>query len=204
MKRKPKQSKTDLVIILDRSGSMESIKSDMEGGFNAFIREQRKLPDPCAVTLVQFDSESTDTVYTDTPLAKVPALDLHPRGGTPLLDAVGSTLSTTEARVKKGARVMVVILTDGLENASREWTKAKVQTIVKRLTKAGWGFLYLGANVDAFAEAAALGVPMAAAANYTPSAAGVQSAFAAASASSVSYRTGGSADLTDEDRKKLI
>src|SRR5882724_4169530 len=84
--------KTELVVILDRSGSMASLKTDVEGGFKTFIDEQKQVPGDCGVTLVQFDSESVETVYSGESLDLVPPLVLTPRGGTPLLDAMGTTI----------------------------------------------------------------------------------------------------------------
>ena len=197
---------TELAIILDRSGSMASVAKDVEGGFDRFMAEQRAQPGDCKVSLTQFDSLAVETLYSGTPLADVPKLVLEPRGNTPLLDAVGKTVVALQERIKREApvkddrRVLVLIITDGEENASVEYTKAQVKTLVEGCRAAGWDFIYLGANVDAFAEAGGIGIAAATASPYTPTPRGVAASFSAMSHKVSSYRTGGSADLTDEER----
>ncbi len=193
---------SDIIIILDRSGSMKSIKKEVESGFDAFLTDQReKAKKKTKLTLVQFDSLGTDTVYERKLLAEVPKLALQPRALTPLLDAVGSTLAKMRDRHSK--KTLVVIITDGAENNSQEYTKQAVQKAVKAARKAGWEFIYLGANVDAFAEAGQLGVPIMTAAAFTPDAAGVGASFRAASAQAVSYAATGKVGFTDRDRKAM-
>lgn len=155
---------THLYFLLDRSGSMQSIKSDTEGGFAAFIEEQRSAPGECRVTLAQFD-DRYETVYADRRLADVPALDLQPRGSTALLDAMARLI--TEAGVRLAAlpedqrpgTVIVAIMTDGLENASREWTHAAIKALVEQQERDySWQFLYLGADQDAIEVGASVGI----------------------------------------------
>lgn len=191
-----------LVVVLDRSGSMEAIRKDMEGGFNSFIAEQRKLEDPCELTLVQFDSQSIDTVLDRVPLDKVPKLVLLPRGGTPLLDAIGQTVARMNLQPQPD-KVLFIIITDGWENASHEYTKAMVKSMIQQARARGWEFMYLGANVDAFAEAQALGIGASVTAGYAANAGGVGAVFTSASNSSSSYRSGLSASITQEDRDLL-
>lgn len=202
---------TDLVIILDRSGSMADIQADVEGGFRAFVKEQRTLPGTCNVTLVHFDTHAIDTVYTGKPIAEVPDLELVPRGGTPLLDAVGQTVTKLDAALaalppeQRPEQVMVLVITDGQENSSREFRLADVKRLIE--THQGephrWAFVYLGANVDAFAEAGGMGIPLFAAAPYAADAAGVHAAFVAASANLASYRSSGTYGFTDEQRRQM-
>jgi uncharacterized protein YegL len=201
---------TELAIILDRSGSMASVAKDVEGGFDKFIATQRATPNgECRVSLTQFDSLGVETLYSGTPLAEVPALVLEPRGNTPLLDAVGKTVTVLKGRIDReaapaaGRRVLVLIITDGQENASREYTKAQIKTLVEGQRAIGWDFLYLGANVDAFAEAGGLGIPSASASPYTPTPAGVAASFTSVSSRVASYRAGGGADWTDDERAKI-
>jgi uncharacterized protein YegL len=200
----------ELVVVLDRSGSMQPIAKDMEGGFDQLIADQRKLPGRCLVTLVQFDSERVETVYEAKPVAEVPALSLVPRGSTPLLDAVGSTIKRTGDRLAttpeaaRPGKVIMLIVTDGQENASREYKKEQVKAMVEhQRTAYQWEFIYLGANVDAFAEAGSLGINLASASNYIPDSAGAQAVYVAASASVGRSRAGGSTALTDDERRKL-
>ena len=155
--------RTLLVFLLDRSGSMQSIKSDVEGGFAAFIDEQRQAPGDCAATLAQFDTEY-ELVYDRVPVGEVPALNLQPRGSTALLDAMGKLITDTAAQLdaapeaERPGTVIVAIMTDGYENSSREWTHPAIKSLVEQQTKHGWEFLYMGADQDAIEVGASLGV----------------------------------------------
>lgn len=203
----------EVVVILDRSGSMSSIKTDMEGGFDAFVAEQKKLPGECRLTLVQFDSQSIDTVHESKPIEDVPALVLEPRGSTPLLDAVGHTVTKTERRLHGTAdrmdpkRVLVMVITDGEENASHEFTKADIQKLVKRVTTDHkWAFIYLGADVDAFAESGSIGVATASSSGFKKSAQGVKQMYTVASAKLGMFRSGlggQTVSFTNADRTSM-
>lgn len=198
----PKGDSTEIIVLLDRSGSMAAIKTDMQGGYDSFIAEQRKLPGECAVTLVQFDSEGVETVYESRPVAEVPPLVLAPRGTTPLLDAMGQTLTRSIDRKLEG-RVLFLVITDGQENASHEFKKDQIKTMVQQQTTAGWAFSFLGANVDAFAEAGALGIDVAGTANFVGDAGGVVAAFASLGEATTRYRDGAVYKISDEERKKM-
>ncbi|MDO9457274.1 vWA domain-containing protein [Nocardioides sp.] len=159
------QTLTHLYFLLDRSGSMQSIKSDIEGGFAAFVDEQRGTPGGCRVTLAQFD-DHYDVVYADRDVADVPALDLQPRGMTALHDAIGRTVTEAGAELarlpedRRPGTVIVAIMTDGLENASKEWTGPAVKALVEQQTREwGWQFMYMGADQDAVEVGTSLGVP---------------------------------------------
>ena len=155
---------THLFFLLDRSGSMQSIKTDTEGGFAAFIEEQRSAVGECRVTLAQFD-EHYEIVFADTPVADVGPLRLQPRGSTALLDAMGRMITEAGAALaalpedERPGSVVVAIMTDGLENASREWTHRAVKALVEQQSTAyAWQFLYMGADQDAIEVGHALGV----------------------------------------------
>jgi hypothetical protein len=155
---------THLYFLLDRSGSMQSIKDDTEGGFDAFIAEQRSQPGECRVTLAQFD-DTYEQVYADLPVAEVPPLTLIPRGTTALLDSIGRLIGDAGARLaalpeeRRPGVVIVGIMTDGHENASRELTHPQVKAIIERQTRDyAWQFLYLGADQDAIEVGASIGV----------------------------------------------
>ena len=155
---------TDITMVLDRSGSMQSIKDDTIGGFDAFISEQRRLPGRCTVSLVQFDNVYEE-VYTGRDLADVPSLTLVPRGSTAMLDAIGRAVNATGARLaampedRRPGTVIVGIMTDGLENASREFTYPMVKAVIEQQEQVyGWTFMYMGANQDAIEVGASLGV----------------------------------------------
>lgn len=167
--------KTELVFILDRSGSMAGLESDTIGGFNAMVEKQKREPGEALVTTVLFDS-TWEILHDRLPLEKVPpmtAKDYSVGGCTALLDAVGGTVRHI-ARIHKYARredvpdrTLVVITTDGLENASRTYTYDRVQKLIRHeQEKYGWEFLFLGANIDAAAEAARFGIGADRAADY--------------------------------------
>ena len=176
---------TYIAFLLDRSGSMQSIKDDTEGGFNAFIAEQRRQGGDCRVTLAQFDNEYEE-VYRDLPLAEVPPLRLVPRGSTALLDSIGRLVNTMGERLaslpegERPGMVIVGIMTDGHENASREWTHPAIKALIEQQTKSyNWQFLYLGADQDAIEVGSSIGV--AAANSLTYSRGRVDAMMAAAS-----------------------
>jgi uncharacterized protein YegL len=175
------KDKTLLVALIDRSGSMEGIRLDMEGGFNTLMKKQAKLPGECFVSLYQFD-DKYECVFENTPIAHVPPLRIEPRGSTALLDAlhrtivrVGRSLSLLAETERPGAVVFIVI-TDGRENASHEVTRAEVRASIAHQQSAyQWQFVYLGADPHAFAEAADIGI--AAAARFNTSTKGVRGAY---------------------------
>ncbi|UHJ57089.1 VWA domain-containing protein [Mycolicibacterium fortuitum] len=155
---------THLVFLLDRSGSMQSIKSDVIGGFDAFLAQQRAADGQCIATLAQFDNQY-EVVYQAIPLDRVPSLVLDPRGRTALLDSMGKLITDTAAQIaalpeddRPGA-VVVAIMTDGHENASVEWQRPAIKALVEQQTNEhGWEFLYMGADQDAVEVGAHMGV----------------------------------------------
>jgi hypothetical protein len=164
---------THLYFLLDRSGSMQSIREDIVGGFDAFIAEQRRQPGRCRATLAQFD-DRYDVVYSGLPIEEVPGLQLVPRGMTALLDAIGRLLTEAGSGLaalpepERPGTVIVGIMTDGHENASKEWTHSAVKTLIEQQTTTyGWEFLYLGADQDAIEVGTGLGVPAARSMTYS-------------------------------------
>ena len=157
------QNLTHLYFLLDRSGSMVSLREDTIGGFDTFIAEQRTAPGRCRVTLAQFDNEY-DEVYADRDIAAVPSLELVPRGSTALLDALGRLVVTAGERLgalpeaDRPGSVVVGVMTDGYENASRDWTHARIKALIEQQSRDyGWQFLYLGADQDAIEEGSKMG-----------------------------------------------
>jgi len=155
---------THLYFLLDRSGSMQSIKSDIEGGFAAFVDEQRTAPGECLASLSQFD-DVYEVVYADRPVADVPPLDLRPRNMTALHDAMGRMVTDAGAKLaalpedQRPGTVVVAIMTDGLENASTEWRAPGIKSLVELQTRVyGWQFLYMGADQDAVEVGSGLGI----------------------------------------------
>lgn len=187
---------TAILMILDRSGSMSPLADDTVGGFNAFIEQQKKEPGDALVTLLLFD-HNHETVFSAQPIGSVEALTTKkyiPGGNTALLDAVGRGVCDLErALVSMGdgrpGKVIVVIMTDGRENASREYKREQIQKLVQEKSKNyGWSFLFLGANVDAFAEAGHIGV--ANAVPWVSTAAGVRQMLGVVGACVSAFRSG--------------
>lgn len=189
--------KTMICLILDRSGSMQGRENDVVGGVNTFLDEQKKLPDPASIAMVRFDTEATERFRPMTNLAEtlpISLADYKPRGGTPLLDAVGMTITALEDDWKREnpERAIVVIVTDGEENSSHEYTKAKIKELIQARQDSGkWAFIYLGANVDAFGEAGSLGIAGANTGGYVNSAKGTAKMYAAMSDSVGTMRATG-------------
>ena len=197
-------SYTHYAILVDRTGSMSKIAEETEAGIAAYIREQAALDGKATLTLYEFDAwlhdpgkhgvhdgrmlTQVNTICDFVPLAQAPAYHLVPRGNTPLLDAAGMTITQTGEKLaampeaQRPGLVIFVIVTDGRENWSQEWTRERVKALTQRQQENyGWRFTYLGANQDAFAEAGAIGVATAAAVNYNATHAGTVSAWDAAS-----------------------
>lgn len=202
--------RTLIAILLDRSGSMETIKADTEGGFNAFIGEQAKEPGEATVTLAQFDTEY-EVVYANRAIADVPALQLAPRGMTALYDGVGRLITDVGAELaampeaERPGHVIVVVMTDGQENSSVEWTHEAVSAAIKRQeSDYSWYFVFLGANMDAVAVGARMGFAADRTMTYDASDAGVASALASTTdyVSRQRRRAGGMAapGFSDADR----
>jgi uncharacterized protein YegL len=176
---------TEIAIILDRSGSMQTIANDAMGGFNAFLEAQRREEGEARLSLVLFDDQYEVPVKSQ-PLASVPVLTAatyQPRGSTALLDAIGRTIKkmTTSFAARaveaRPAKVIVAILTDGEENASSKYTQAHVSDLIAEKRAQGWEFVFLAANQDAFATAAVLNIPREDAASFQSDAAGTQGVF---------------------------
>ena len=188
VRRAEKPERIELVLVLDKSGSMQGLESDTIGGFNSMIEKQKALSTPVDVTAVLFN-DTTDVLYTHKNIRLVRPLtdkEYEVGGTTALLDAVGNTILKVEREpsVKsRGTKVVFVIITDGLENASTEFSKTKVkQMISDKQEKNGWGFIYLGANIDAVEEADAIGVKKSNAVTYKNTKAGVRANYDAVSA----------------------
>ena len=184
---------TEIAFVLDRSGSMNPIADDAIGGFNTFLKDQQALPGQARLTLVLFDHEYL-VVHNSVDIQAVGPLDSNtyvPRGMTALLDAVGRTIDDTGARLaatpeeQRPAKVIVAILTDGQENASRDYTFAKVSGMIKhQQEKYSWEFIFLAANQDAIAAAGALSIHAKDAIAFQPTGQGIRDANAALSSRS--------------------
>jgi hypothetical protein len=198
---------TAIHLLVDRSGSMASIRSDAEGGIKTFIEDQRNVPGKCTLRLAQFDHEY-QLVYGSTPIADVPNPTLHPRGNTALLDAWGRAMTEfgeeldALPEVRRPAHVVFVVVTDGHENASRDWNREKVlQKVTEQTEKYGWQFLYLAAGQDAVAEGAGYGLQASSTLDWAADSQGAAASYSAASASVTRTRGGGSGGFTAAERK---
>lgn len=197
-----KKGLTELVMILDRSGSMQGLEADTIGGFNSMIEKQKKEDGEAYVSVILFDDVS-EVLYDRVPVGKVePMTDRQytVRGCTALLDAIGGAIRHI-GNIHKYAReedvpekTLFAITTDGMENASRRYSYEKIRRMIERQKeKYNWEFLFVGANIDAIREAARFGIPASRAANYVHDGAGTQLQYSTLSDAISSARASGSA-----------
>ncbi len=181
-----KKGSTELVFILDRSGSMSGLEKDTIGGYNALLDKQKQETGDCVITTVLFD-DKYELLHDRINLKGIVPLtekEYYVRGSTALLDAVGRTISKIgnaqkhTAEEEQAEKVLVVITTDGMENASREYDYEKVRQMIERQKeKYGWEFLFLGANIDAVGTASRFGISADRSANYHADARGTSLNF---------------------------
>lgn len=193
-----KKNLTELVFVVDRSGSMSGLESDTIGGFNATLKVHKEAEGEAVVSTVLFDHE-TKVLHDRIPIEKVSPMtekDYKVRGCTALLDAVGGAIRHISNIHKylpeeyKPEHTIFVITTDGLENASTEYTYKQVKHLITEKEEAGWDFLFLGANIDAAAEASKIGIPVARAATFIADKLGSKTMFGAVCAETISMRAG--------------
>lgn len=197
---------THLAVVLDRSGSMVSIRRDMEGGLNELFKEQAKLPGKCLVDLAKFDSVY-EVDFEDTPVADAKAV-LVPRGSTALLDAIGKTVTSLGEKLAKlseddrPSKVIVVVVTDGMENSSLEWEPSAVKNLVtQQQDEWNWEFVFLGANMDAIAVAGNYGFARDSSITYSANAKGAANVSQSLNNYIGATRGGSKGVFTDEDRE---
>ncbi|MBN1623810.1 MAG: VWA domain-containing protein [Clostridia bacterium] len=178
-----KKLKTELVFILDRSGSMSGLEGDTIGGFNSMLEKQTKIEGEARVTTVLFDDryELLHDRFNLNEVKKLSDEDYFVRGSTALLDAVGITIEKMvnvqkhQSDQNRADKVIFVIITDGMENASRNYNYRMIQQLIKHEEENyGWEFIFLGANIDAEAEAGKIGIRKERAANYNADAIGTK------------------------------
>ncbi len=211
-----KDNLTELVFILDRSGSMSGLESDTIGGYNSLLNKQKKVEGECVITTVLFDNEY-ELLHDRTKLngvAPITDKEYFTRGSTALLDAIGITIKKIEnaqkhtAEQERAGKVMFVITTDGYENASREYTYKKIKQMIEGQKKEhNWEFLFLGANIDAIETAGKFGIDPDRAVNYKADSQGTQLNYDVVSDAVMSFRETACLkknwkDRIDEDFKK--
>jgi len=190
---------TAILIILDRSGSMSPLTRDTVGGFNSFLERQKAEPGDAVVTLVLFN-DRYEAVFNVRPITQVEPLTTrtyNPSGGTALLDAIGRGVNDLGRKLAgmaekdRPGKVIVAIMTDGEENASREYTREQVRQMIEEQTSNyNWSFLFLGANIDAFSEAGKIGIAAANAMDFVADAEGVVASLGVLSACVSAFRGG--------------
>lgn len=205
-----KKGLTEIVFILDRSGSMSGLEADTIGGYNSMMEKQKKEEGEAYISTVLFDDRS-EVVHDRLPIDKVPALtekQYYVRGCTALLDALGdaihhiSTIHKYAREEDRPEKTLFIITTDGMENASRRYGYEEVRKLVnERKEKYGWEFLFLGANIDAVQVAGRFGIAPDRAANYHSDSAGTQLNYQVLNEAVHNVRTG--APLAADWKKKI-
>ena len=177
---------TEIIFIIDKSGSMAHLAGDTIGGFNGFIASQKALDGKATLTTILFDT-TWKTPHDGIDIHEVNPMtnaDYVACGGTAMLDAIGETINRVQARhdelgAEKPEKVLFVITTDGEENSSRKFNKAQIEAMIKHQTNGhGWEFMFLGANMDAVHEAASLGISSNRSVTYDYTSKGVDAIYA--------------------------
>lgn len=211
-----KKNLTELVFILDKSGSMAGLEKDTIGGYNAMLAKQRALDGGCVITTVLFDNHY-ELIHDRIDIRAVKPItekEYSVGGSTALLDAIGITLhkignvQKNTAEEYRAEKVLFVIITDGEENSSREYSAEKVKELIARQkNKYGWEFIFLGANIDVVETAGQFGIDASRAVDYVPDAAGTSLNFSVMSEAVTAYRKHGtvpqkSLDIIRKDMKR--
>lgn len=201
-----KKGYTHIVMIIDRSGSMSGLKSDVVGGFNDFVDEQRKAEGTATMTLIQFDTTYAVN-YEFKDIQDVPYIDYSTQGCTAMYDAIGKAINNTGVHLLKMAeedrpeKVIVIIQTDGEENSSKEYTAYVIKEMIKtQENDYNWDFVFLGANIDSKTTAVNLGINYDNAMNFAPNSRGVRSAYQSVSENLTSVRRYDKADMRYENK----
>lgn len=201
---------TAICLVVDRSGSMRSVRSDAEGAINAFLDDQRKAEGKRTVRLVTFDQDY-DLICPSTDVRLIQPFALRPRGTTALLDAMGRGITEFGEELaalpeeQRPGTVIFAIMTDGYENSSKDWTLAQVRAAVEhQRAEFAWNVLYLGANQDAIQEGAKFGVDAGSSLTYSASGAGLRGTRSALDSYVAVAASGVFATFSDEDRERAM
>lgn len=201
---------TEIIFVIDKSGSMAHLASDTIGGFNGFIASQKALDGKAALTTVLFDT-TWKMLHDGVDIHKIKPMtssDYMAGGGTAMLDAIGETINLVQDRhddmgSEKPEKVIFVITTDGEENSSRKFNKAQIEKMIKHQTNGhGWEFMFLGANMDSVKEAASLGINSNRSVTYDYTSSGVDALYATMDCMASSLRCNGA--FVDEKGEELI
>lgn len=193
---------TEIIFIIDKSGSMSHLTADTIGGFNGFIASQKALDGKATLTTVLFDT-SWKVLHDGVDIQEVKPMtnaDYVAYGGTAMLDAIGETINRVQDRhdelgAEKPEKVLFVITTDGAENSSHKFNKSQIEKMIKHQTNGhGWEFMFLGANMDAVKEAANIGISYDRAVNYTYTAQGTSAVYDTIATAACSVRCDALAD----------
>lgn len=194
MDKLPQNQDLDLIFLIDRSGSMYGSEDDTIGGFNSFIEKERKNEFNTNVTAILFDHEY-EMLYKRKSINDVNLLtreEYYVRGSTALLDAIGKTIISLDKEIDN--KVLFVIMTDGMENSSVEFSKAQITNMINNHN---WEFIFIGADIDSYAEAGHIGIRKSRVANYRKSAEGIERAFTSVSRAAMCMRA--DVDLADDN-----
>jgi uncharacterized protein YegL len=196
---------TEIIFVIDKSGSMSHLAGDTIGGFNGFIESQKNIDGKATLTTVLFDT-SWRILHDGVDLHEVKLMtnsDYVAGGGTAMLDAIGEIINRVQDRhdelgSEKPEEVLFVITTDGEENSSRTFKKSQIEKMIKHQTNGhGWKFMFLGANMDAVKEATSIGISSDYATNYTYTSKGVSDAYVTLCSATSAIRTVGLDDAFD-------
>lgn len=208
-----KKNLTEIVIIQDESGSMYQIKSDVEGGLKTFLDAQRKEKGECKITFYSFSDKAT-IKHNHVDIGQIGDITINPSGNTALFDAIGQAINDIGARLSKTKEkdrpesVLIIISTDGCENASKEFTNKQVADMIKHQEdKYSWKFIYLGANQDAFATGQQYGFKGATSMTYGTDGDSILNTYKCLSMNVASFRAGAgdsSLDFSQEQRNKAV
>lgn len=187
----PNKDNLDLIFLIDRSGSMYGSEEDTIGGFNSFIDKEKAKEESTTVTTILFDHEY-ELLYKRKPIDDVDKLTketYNVRGSTALLDAIGKTITTMDKEIDN--KVLFVIMTDGMENSSVEFSKSQIKNMIEDHK---WEFIFIGADIDSYSEAASIGINRTHVANYRKSRKGVEDAYSSVVEAASSLRCDESLD----------